>query len=75
LGSLQLPLTVLGFGLGILVYAATAVWAVRSARSAWEWALRLYWDRRTRAELVHEHRRVAAIQQIGPAEQRARRAA
>jgi hypothetical protein len=74
-GSLQLPLTILGFGLGILVYAAAALWVVRSARSAWEWVLRTYWDRRTRAELLREDRRVAAIQQIGPAEQRARRAA
>ena len=75
MGSLQLPLTVLGFGLGVLVYAAIAVWAVRSARSAWEWVLRTYWDRRTRADLLREDRRVAAIQQIGPAERQARRAA
>jgi hypothetical protein len=72
LGSLQTPLLVLGFALGVLVYVAAALWVVRSARATWEWALRVYWDRRTRAELVQEHQRVAAIQTIGPAERRAR---
>lgn len=75
MGSLALPLLLLGFALGAVVYAGIALWTVRVALATWRLLWRAAGERRTRNELTHVDRRVAQMHPVGDAERAVRRAA
>jgi len=67
--TVRSALVLVGYGVGVVVYVAVALWALRTLRGAGRALVALYWRDRSRREVRATVRRVAA--EAAPPERRA----